>query len=39
VALENSDENVSINRAWRSSTENDKISAMQNLGYYELQAE
>jgi hypothetical protein len=36
AALENLDDVVDINRAWETTRENIKISARENLGYYEL---
>jgi hypothetical protein len=35
-ALEILDDDVDINRAWETVKENIKISAKQNMGYYEL---
>jgi hypothetical protein len=34
--LENLDTEVDVNRAWELLRENIKISAKENLGYYEL---
>jgi hypothetical protein len=36
TALENSDTEMDINRAWETITENIKIPAKESLGYYEL---
>jgi hypothetical protein len=36
AALENSDTEVDINRAWETIRENIKISAKESLGYYKL---
>jgi hypothetical protein len=36
AALENLEDDVEINRAWETITENIKISAKVNLGYYKL---
>jgi hypothetical protein len=36
VALENLDIEVNINRAWKTTADNIKISAKESLGYYEL---
>jgi hypothetical protein len=36
AALENSDSEVDINRAWKAIRENIKISAKESLSYYEL---
>jgi hypothetical protein len=37
AALENLDDNVDIDRAWESISENIKASATESIGYYELQ--
>jgi hypothetical protein len=37
AALENFDENVDMNRAWKNIRENTKTSAKDSLGHYELQ--
>jgi hypothetical protein len=34
--LQNSDADVDINKAWETISENNKISAKESLGYYEL---
>jgi hypothetical protein len=36
TALENSDDDVDINRAWETIRENINISAKESIGYYEL---
>jgi hypothetical protein len=36
AALEDLDTDVEINSDWETSTENIKISARENIGYYEL---
>jgi hypothetical protein len=36
AGLENLDAEVDINRAWKTTKENIKISAKESLGYYEL---
>jgi hypothetical protein len=36
AALENFDENLDINSAWESITENIKTSGKENLGYHRL---
>jgi hypothetical protein len=35
TALENLDTEVDVNKAWETSTENVKISAIESPGYYE----
>jgi hypothetical protein len=37
AALENSDDNVDMKRAWENIRENIKSSAKESLGHYELQ--
>jgi hypothetical protein len=34
--MQNSDDDVDINRAWETITQNIKISATRDLGYYKL---
>jgi hypothetical protein len=37
AASENSNDDVDINRAWETITENIKTSAKAGIGYYEMQ--